>query len=86
MRSQTIATNPEHEAFYQDLCATMKRHGANLSAPELLAVASNLVGKLIAMQDQRTMTRERALEIVSKNLEAGNAQALAEVMASKGTA
>ncbi len=46
---------PEHEVAYQDLCALMTKHAVGMTSAELLAVAGNMVGKLIALQDQRTM-------------------------------
>ena len=36
--------------------------------------AANMVGKLLAMQDQRKFTAEVAMEIVAMNIERGNAQ------------
>lgn len=65
---------PEHEISYQELAAFMKRQTDkyNLSSEELLAVASNMLGKIIALQDQRTMTKDRAMKIVCANLEMGN--------------
>lgn len=67
---------PEHEVAFQDICAMIAKHAEELSAVEVLAIASNLVGKLIAMQDQRRMTPEDAMKIVQDNIEEGNRQAL----------
>lgn len=75
-----------HEDFYQDLAALLKKHAGHLSALEMLAVASNAVGKIVALQDQRTTTPEQALEIVARNIEHGNQQTIAELMNSTGTA
>jgi hypothetical protein len=83
VRERTVAATAEHEAAYQDLCATLKRH-EQLKPEVMLAIASNFVGKLMAMQDQRTMTPARAIEIVRANIEAGNKQAVDELMGSKG--
>lgn len=74
-----VPARPEHEVAYQDLVTLLRKHSEKISAEEMLGIAANLVGKLIAMQDQRTMTRDRALAIVSANLEAGNAMALDEI-------
>jgi hypothetical protein len=78
MKERIVTATAEHEAAYQDLCAVLKRHPW-LTLPEMLAVASNFVGKLMAHQDQRTMTPERAIEIVRANIEAGNKQAVDEL-------
>ena len=74
----------EHEVAYQDLCALVSKHTHKLSSLELLAVAANMVGKLIAMQDQRTVTREIAMEIVLQNIEYGNQTVVAQLLQSRG--
>lgn len=81
-----MLTRPEHEVAYQDLCKLVSKHADKLSALELLAVASNMIGKLIAMQDQRTVTRDKALDVLIKNLELGNVQVLDQLKGSKGAA
>lgn len=80
------AAKPEHEVLYQDLAKLLGRHGDAVTAEEMLAIAANMLGKLLAYQDQRTMTRERGLEIIIQNIELGNQQAIAEVMNSRGRA
>ena len=82
MSAKRILANSEHEVAYQELVALVGRHAAEVSAVELLAIAANMLGKMIALQDQRTMTRERALEIVLKNIEAGNQQAIDDLAGS----
>lgn len=70
---------PEHEVAYQDLVALCSKHAEKLSAAEILAIAANMLGKLIAMQDQREMTPAQAMEIVIKNIECGNKQVLEQL-------
>lgn len=82
---KSVVSQPEHEASYQELCALVARH-PTLTPAEVLAVASNMVGKLIAMQDQRVMTSEKAMAIVSENLRLGNEQVLAQLQNTAGTA
>lgn len=77
---------PEHEIAYQDILALMNKHARKVTSIELLAIAANMLGKLIALQDQRMITPAVALEIVSKNIELGNEQALREVSQSRGSA
>lgn len=62
----------EHEAAYQDLCRILNKHADKLTAIELLAIAANMVGKLVALQDQRTTSPELAMKTVSLNIEHGN--------------
>ena len=80
------SVKPAHEVAYQDLCALMQRHAAELTALELLAIAANMVGKLVAMQDQRTTTPEIAMETVAVNIKMGNEEVLEQLAQSEGTA
>lgn len=77
---------PEHEVLYQDLCKLVGKHGDKISAQEILAVAANMLGKLVAMQDQRTMSPAMAMEIVAQNLEHGNLDVIKQLANSKGRA
>lgn len=63
---------PEHEVAYQDLCELMAKHSPKLTPLEILAIAANMLGKLVAMQDQRSTTPAMAMETVAKNIECGN--------------
>ena len=81
-----MIAKPEHEVAYQDLCALVNKHADKMSALELLAVAANMLGKLVALQDQRTVTSEKAMRVVAENLELGNAQALGALLQSRGSA
>lgn len=84
MRAFTVTPGPEHEVAYQEIVALCAKHKDSVSAEELLAIAANVVGKFLAHQDQRTMSKERALEIVIRNIELGNQQVIAELLQSKG--
>ena len=76
---------PEHEILYQDLLVLINRH-PTLNAREVLAVAANMVGKIVAMQDQRATTPEEALDIVMDNIEEGNKQVVDLMFNSQGSA
>jgi len=78
--------SPEHEVAYQDLCELVNKHANELTALELLAIASNLLGKLVALQDQRTVSQAMAMEVVAQNIECGNKQVLDRLSKSKGMA
>lgn len=68
---------PQHLAYREAIEKAMRDHGATLDALELLAITSHLVGQLVALQDQRKVTAEIALEVVQRNLEQGNAEVVA---------
>jgi len=63
---------PAQLTFRKGLERCIAEHGKTLDAVEILAVLSHLVGQVIAVQDQRAMTPEMAMEVVGANLEVGN--------------
>lgn len=79
MPGKLMPTNEAHEIAYTDLCRLLDKYAGRLSAYEMLAVAANLVGKLVAMQDQRCTTPQMAMELIAKNIEYGNAQVIGEL-------
>lgn len=90
-----IKVDPKYEVTYAELNALMQAKaaaasvdGKELAAVELLAIASNMVGKLIALQDQRHMSKDRAMRIVAENIQLGNLQIIEQLRDSKpaGTA
>ncbi len=76
MKHKTIIADKHQTAAYYEVAELMRKHAPNVSAAELLAIAANMVGKILALQDQTTMTRAVALAIVSANIEAGNREAV----------
>ena len=76
MSTKLHLAQPEHEVAYQEVCALLAKHAGTLDAFEMLAVAANMLGKLVALQDQRKVTTEMALELVARNIEYGNQQVL----------
>jgi hypothetical protein len=71
-----VKPSPKHVAFRDDLITVFLKHGDNLSSVEMLALAAHFTGQLIALQDQRTMTPQRAMSIVANNIELGNQEVL----------
>jgi hypothetical protein len=76
MSTSLRLAKPEHEIAYQEVCALLAKHAGALDAFEMLAVAANMLGKLVALQDQRKITPKMALELVARNIECGNKQVL----------
>lgn len=72
------APSSEHQALYADLMVALKKH-EGLPALELLAVTANLVGKLLAMQDQRKYSVDALLAMIMRNIEQGNVEACAPI-------
>lgn len=75
-----------HQAAYADICTILRKHAGTLSGLEVLAIAANIVGKLVALQDQRTVTPAQAMEVVARNIELGNREALETVSRPAGHA
>lgn len=73
---KTKSPTIDHEAFRNDMITVLDKHAGALDAAEMLALAAYTTGQIMAMQDARKYTAALALEIVSKNIEAGNAQAI----------
>ena len=86
-RRRLRATGDKHEAFRQDVLAVLKRHTDKYDLPseEVLALTANIVGMTLAMQNQLTMTKERAMEIVIANIEIGNQTVIDELQNSVPT-
>lgn len=76
-----VLARPEHEVAYQDIMDLIGRHKGTLTPVDLLAIASNIVGKLIALQDQRKVTVDMAMKIVHANIEVGNKTVLDDLRA-----
>jgi hypothetical protein len=82
---RNIGPTQGQKAFRDDLIAVIGKH-AHLSAEEILACAAHLVGQLVALQDHQHMTPDMAMEMVARNIEAGNADALDGLLQTQGTA
>ena len=76
----------KHTAFRDDLVGVLRKHGDQLTAAEMLALAAHLTGQLVALQDQRAMTPSQAMEIVAANIEQGNQEVIDGLLDTKGVA
>jgi hypothetical protein len=79
MGHRTVTPNAGHAAYMDELKAALGNSGKDIDSAELLAITAQFVGMLIAMQDQRKMTPAMAMELVARNIEQGNASALADL-------
>lgn len=83
--TKTVAPSSKAIAVRDEMIALMRAKMADVDPAEMLAVVSYTVGQLLALQDQRKMTPAMGLQIISDNIEAGNAQAIKEVLSTDGT-
>lgn len=72
MKTKVITLSEVHHAFHKDATELLRKHADSLSAMEMLALTSHLVGQVLALQDQRVMTKEAAIQVIMDNIEAGN--------------
>lgn len=85
MAERIMAPTAEHQKFMQDLKQALANN-VNLRGEEMLAIASVFLGQLIAAQDAATMSPQRAMAIVARNIEAGNQQAVIDMKKPVGSA
>jgi hypothetical protein len=77
---RTIEPTDQHRAFRKSMEQCIAEHGATLDAAEILALLAQLVGQVIALQDQRKVTPEMAMQCVIKNMQQGNEQAMQSLL------
>ena len=81
---KSMAPNADDRALHTDITALIKRHLTPDTQERVLAVAAQVVGQVIAMQDQRKMTRAMVMDLVLANIEAGNRQVIDSLLNAKG--
>jgi hypothetical protein len=81
---KSMTPSEQQLAFRRALEAAMAQHAQTLDAIEILAVLSHLVGQVIALQDQRTMTSQMAMAIVTNNIEHGNREVVDRLLTETG--
>lgn len=72
--------NPVTAAFLDDAIALIKTHGGHLDPKDMLALASHLVGQLIAQQD-KNVPAAIVLRIIMANIDQGHGEAAAGLAA-----
>lgn len=75
-----VEVKPEHHALLAAMRAPIGVEGRDIDAPIILAIAAQLVGQLIAVQDQSRWTREACMDLVCRNIEIGNREAVSSML------
>lgn len=86
IRTKIIQPSAEHDQLSVALCSCIRRTAPDMPAEDILAIFCQLVGQLVALQDQRRFTSESIMALVSANIEMGNHQAFDLLNAPGGTA
>ena len=86
MQGRIIQATAAHEAFRREVVDLLKKHTEAMPREEVLAVAAQIVGQIMAMQDQTKMTTLRAQRIIERNITIGHATVVGQLHETKGTA
>lgn len=81
-QTRSNAVMKEDQDFLDALKAQMP---PNMPAQRILAITCQFVGQLIALQDQRRITPDMAMQIVQENIEIGNHAALLALSTPEGS-
>ena len=73
MKLKSKLPSPALMACREDVMRVLKKHSANLSAQEILAIMAHALGQTLALQDQR-VPAEKYLAMIGTNIEIGNAE------------
>lgn len=86
---KNTAGSERHLQLYATMSAKLaeaSRRFDDISAMQQLAVLCNIVGKLIAFQDASKYSPAMVMEMVARNIEQGNLEAVQGLMNFKGSA
>lgn len=72
--------------LHADICDFIKAHLIPDTSERALAIASQIVGQILALQDQRTMTSDKGLDLILVNIELGNQQVIKDLRSAGGRA
>jgi hypothetical protein len=84
MNMRSFTPKPEHDTLMKDLKEALAKY-PEMPNQEVLAITSQLVGHLVAVQDQSLMTVDMALDLVSMNIEVGNRAVVLELERPQGS-
>ena len=75
MSARTIQATDAHKNFRDSLIECIEEHQDDLTSEEMLALTAHFLGQLLAGQDRRTMSIDRAVATIQQNIEQGNLEA-----------
>jgi hypothetical protein len=85
MKATSAIPTPAMTQFRDDLAKLLGKYTGHLQGDAMLALAAYLTGQIVAFQDQRKMSPEQAMRLVTANLQLGNDAAVADLMSAGGT-
>jgi len=81
-----VKPGSDYDSMYAEMAGVMIKYQNKVTLQERLAAMSSIVGKLLAFTDLGTMTTDEAMEIVFRNMEAGNRVAVDTLWEPRGNA
>jgi hypothetical protein len=83
---KSVEPGPADKALHADIMALVQRHLTPDTSERVLAIAAQITGVVLALQDQRKMTLEMAWDLILANVEIGNQRVIANLHETKGHA
>jgi len=83
MKFKTQPASERYEAARLEFVLVLQKYGDDLRPDEQLAIAAYFVGQLMAVQDATVFTAETAFELVMRNIEMGNAEAVNSILSKR---
>lgn len=85
-KTKRVEPSDKHKQFHKDFADYLKSYcdKNNISNLELLAIASYVVGQILALQDKNILTIEQAITIVNENIQSGNQFTMLQIMEAQG--
>lgn len=80
MSTKLLSPTAADQAFHDDMMKMFRKHLRPNTKERLLALASQVVGEVLAHQDQRKWTPAQCIEMIQANIEKGNADEVARLM------
>lgn len=84
MKKRIKQPTKEHKDLHRDLATVMKAYPM-LTPLDYMCVVAQLLGQLIAYQDQTKYTTDAIMSMVELNIQSGNKQAVDEFIKQDGT-
>ena len=82
-RERTIKATKAHDALLRGYKDAVLEHASDMPSLEILCITSQFLGQLLAAQDA-SKGAAIYLEMISRNLEIGNAEAIGAMMGHEG--
>lgn len=75
-----VEPSDQHCKMQEELINLLERFAPDVTDIAALAIASNLVGKVLALQDHSKHTQVELMATIARNVRAGHAEAIAVFM------